>query len=180
MWVTGDKYVEIYHEDWAAPRITAYTRDASVIWLNVHTGTQIETTGLFTDMRVKRIVFPCPYHNPSISLYSRVFDKDEERLKEDIKQRTKIVDLEISVRWTDDAISESMIFVNPDDNPSKSSKVLVDVYLPYLGTSPRPKFEVNSHYQKRLFSDIKKSFNALWDKAQIPKCCEEKARAQGS
>ena len=164
MWLTKDMTAKIYHGGNPAPVIPHYVASASEIWLIVHNGDRAEADGLLRkESKVTRIIFPCPNHNLTVRQYAAAAGETYEEAREKISKRSKAAAYNGKiVRWTDDAVSQSMIFLNPEDH--KSGLTLVDVYLPYMNTSPRPRLEVTAKNHEALFVELKQSFNAIFDR----------------
>jgi hypothetical protein len=116
---------------------------------------------------VKKILFPCAEHNARLKLHSDVQGEHGEDFANDIRRRTKLAQSKgIEVRWVDHMTAESTLISNP--NNWKTGKILFDLYLPYMDSTGRPRFEAMATKHERLYRDLLESFNLTWDKAHAP------------
>ena len=117
VFIARKRVVEVFSVDYPAESIQSYINEARESWIVAHTAARLDSENVIGDIRLKKIIFPCPKHNPLLTLHAKVLGENEKLLRDGVTDRSKRT--KAVVKWTDNAVSESMIIINPphEQNP---------------------------------------------------------------
>jgi hypothetical protein len=165
--------VQFYEEDDVAPSIVDAIAGSKEAWASWHTATRISVSHVLTRnqaaTKLTRVLLNKPKRDGYLRHLAASFDNTTADLLEgDIKRAIQSLrtDGVKEIRVWDGPLL-NMVFVNPEEKNLNKSCVHITPMGAFLEAALRPTVIVQAQKHKEAYENLKRSYVAVWEKAEI-------------